>query len=83
MNSLSGTFPTVLTAMTTLTSLWLCCNNFSGTIPSTISTLTGLSILDVGYQGPVRLSGTLPSTIGALTSLRYEGQYAVAGSYLL
>ena len=67
--------------MTTLTSLWLCCNNFSGTIPSTISTLTGLSILDLGYQGPVKLSGTLPSTIGALTSLRYDGEYAVAGSF--
>ena len=69
-NVFSGTFPTVLTSLTTLTSLMLCCNSFTGSIPSSISALVSLAYLDVSDQPGSSLSGSLPSTFWSLTSLR-------------
>ena len=45
-NTLSGTIPDVLTTLTSLSALYMCCNSFFGSIPSTISALTRLTYLD-------------------------------------
>ena len=70
-NSLTGTIPTSLTKLTSLSSLWLGYNNFNGGIPSGIGALTNLVYLDISQQmGTVPLSGMIPTTIGSLLSLR-------------
>ena len=70
VNYLSGPIPPVVTSLTTLTALLLCCNSFSGSIPPTISALTRLVLLDVSASNGGGLSGTLPSTLASLTSLQ-------------
>ena len=67
-NSLRGSLD-VVTTLTSLTALWMCCNGFSGTFPANVGVMTSLSYLDMGYQTP-GVSGTLPASISALTSLR-------------
>ena len=74
-NSIGGTIPTGITALTSLQFLYLARNAFSGSIPVGIGSMTALWFLDLSDQtmdktGP-GLSGTLPSSLGALTALQY------------
>jgi len=63
---LSGTIPTSLGLMTTLTVLDLSKNSFTGFVPSSLEYLTDVTSLDLSYNF---FSGTIPSAIGSMTSL--------------
>ncbi|KAL0328299.1 UNVERIFIED_CONTAM: putative LRR receptor-like serine/threonine-protein kinase [Sesamum calycinum] len=65
-NRLSGSFPKVLTRMTTLVNLSLEGNQFSGPIPSEIGLLVNLQKLILSSNA---FTGDLPVTLAKLTSL--------------
>ena len=64
--SLTGTIPSSIGSMTSLTSIDLSYNSLSGTIPSSIGLLTLLTSLNVMSN---RLAGHIPSTFSKLVSL--------------
>ena len=65
-NSLTGTIPSTISALTSLRRIYFSSNSLTGTIPSTISALTSLTVISF-YSNS--LTGTIPSTMSALTSL--------------
>ena len=70
-NSFSGSIPTVLLTLTSLTFLCMNTNALSGSLPTDITVLSKLSRIDFSSQSGEGLSGTaLPPTIGNLTPLR-------------
>ena len=74
-NFIYGSFPSVVTTLTKLKSLYLCCNYFNGSLPAGISVLTGLTAFDIngqyGPSSPAGFSGTLPRSMSTLTALRW------------
>ena len=71
-NSICGTIPVGISALTALQSLSMESSCFFGTIPPSIGILRTLSYLDLGFQAGSGLNGTIPSTISTLTALRWE-----------
>jgi len=67
-NQLSGTLPSELGDLTTLTWMKIYDNSLSGTLPSALGQLTALTILAIGES---QVSGSLPSQLGGLTALTY------------
>ena len=67
-NSLTGTIPTELGNLTSLTFLDLSRNSLTGSIPSELGDLESLTILDLGLNS---LSGTIPTEFGNLSNLTY------------
>ena len=67
-NSLTGTIPTELGNLTSLTFLDLSRNSLTGSIPSELGDLKSLTILDLGLNS---LSGTIPTKFGNLSNLTY------------
>jgi Leucine-rich repeat (LRR) protein len=65
-NNLSGTIPSSIGNLTSLTLLFLRSNNLTGSIPSSIGNLTNLTGLDLADN---QLTGSIPSSIGNLTNL--------------
>ena len=65
--SLSGTIPSEIGALSALRSLRLCDNELSGSIPPTIGALTNLESLG---QSDNPLSGIVPFTLSNLKNLR-------------
>lgn len=63
---LSGTLPSELSELTSLTSMALHFNDLSGTLPTQIGQLTQLTSFEVQQN---KLSGTIPSEYGRLTNL--------------
>lgn len=70
-NGLSGTIPSTIGQLTSLTSLYLGDNELIGTIPSTIGQLS-LNLFALSLSNN-QLSGTIPQTIGQLSSLSFLG----------
>ncbi|KAK3232876.1 hypothetical protein CYMTET_56800 [Cymbomonas tetramitiformis] len=66
--SLTGTIPTTVGALTTLTSLSVSTNQLTGTWPTEIGQLTRLTSLHIGKNS---FTGTLPSQVAGLTSLNF------------
>jgi len=65
--NLSGTLPSSLSSLTTLTDLLIVGNPYlTGSIPSGLGSLSNLVNLHLDHNS---LSGTVPSTLGSLTSL--------------
>jgi hypothetical protein len=64
---LSGTIPTQIGLLGSLTTLDLCCNDLSGTVPTQLARLTSLRWL--GLHGN-RLSGSIPEAVAGMPSLR-------------
>ncbi|TPX67598.1 hypothetical protein CcCBS67573_g07467 [Chytriomyces confervae] len=67
-NQLTGTVPTELGRLASLTWLSLNGNQLSGTIPTELGQLTGLTNLELNVN---RLTGTIPTELGRLTSLQF------------
>lgn len=65
-NQLTGSIPSSIGNLTSLTSLHLPQNQLTGSIPPEIWNMTNLTVLNLGTN---QLSGSIPSTIGNLTSL--------------
>ena len=65
-NELTGSIPSELSQLTSLTSLSLDENQLSGSIPSELGQLTSLTWL---WLGENLLTGSIPSELGQLTSL--------------
>ena len=66
-NRLSGTIPTELRNLTTLTRLDLIGNRLSGTIPAELGSLSNLWYLNFSENW---FSGTIPAELGSLSNLR-------------
>jgi Leucine-rich repeat (LRR) protein len=67
LNSLTGTIPTSLAALTGLLELHLNDNALTGAIPSQLGELTALTGM---YLSNNALSGTIPSQLGGMTALQ-------------
>ena len=65
-NQLTGSIPSKLEKLTSLTQLYLNNNQLTGTIPSELEKLTSLTQL---YLNNNQLTGSIPSALGKLTSL--------------
>ena len=65
-NNLTGTIPTELGQLSSLTQLWLSENQLSGSIPAELGNLTSLTWL---WLSKNQLSGTIPTELGQLSSL--------------
>jgi hypothetical protein len=80
-NGLSGTIPSELGDLTSLTFLRLSENQLSGTIPSELGSLTNLDHMSLADN---QLSGTIPQELGDMTNITelflYTNQYSPAGS---
>ncbi|GJP80332.1 hypothetical protein CLOP_g10551 [Closterium sp. NIES-67] len=63
---LTGSIPSGIGSMISLTNLDLHGNKLSGSLPSGIGNLLNLGYLDLGYNA---LTGSIPSTIGGMSSL--------------
>ncbi|KAK3287548.1 hypothetical protein CYMTET_4940 [Cymbomonas tetramitiformis] len=73
-NSLTGTVPTQMGALTQLQYLALGYNSLMGTVPTQMGALTQLYELDLHRNS---LTGTVPTQMGALTQLQYLASGAV------
>ncbi len=67
-NNLTGTIPSELGNLSSLTSLHLDGNSMTGTIPKELGNLSNLSELDLADNN---LTGTIPSELGNLSSLTW------------
>ena len=67
-NGLSGSIPSELGSLTSLTDLDLDVNDLSGSIPSELGNLVGLNTLSLGGND---LSGSIPSELGNLFNLQW------------
>ena len=65
-NALTGTIPSELGQLTSLTNMDLSYNSLTGTIPSELDQLTALTYMNL-YSNS--LNGTIPSELGQLTAL--------------
>jgi Leucine-rich repeat (LRR) protein len=66
LNNLSGTIPTEIGNLSSLSFLALGANNLNGAIPTELGSLSNLSYLNLGEND---LSGSIPSELGSLTNL--------------
>ncbi len=66
-NQLTGTIPTQLGDLTSLTRLWLWANQLTGSIPTELGNLSSLTDLNLANN---QLTGTIPAELGSLASLR-------------
>lgn len=66
-NHLVGTFPTSLSALTQLRSLYVDGNQLSGPIPASVTALTKLQAFSGNFN---QLTGSIPPNIGNLTQLQ-------------
>ena len=64
---LSGSIPSSLGNLTSLTHLNLAANSLTGTIPSSLGNLTNLTYLAIWGE----FTGSVPSSLGSLTNLTY------------
>ena len=65
-NQLSGSIPTELGSLTSLTELDLSVNDLSGSIPSQLGSLTSVAVLNLSYNG---LTGAIPGGLGSMAAL--------------
>lgn len=65
-NKISGSIPSELGNLTTLTNLNLSSNNLAGSVPASIGNLTNLTNLNLGGNS---LTGAIPAELGNLTNL--------------
>ena len=65
-NVLSGSLPSELGDLASLTELWLSGNQVSGVLPASLGNRTNLRVLDLDDNA---LSGSLPTWLGGLTNL--------------
>ena len=65
-NKISGSIPSEIGNLTTLTSLNLSSNNITGSIPAELGNLTNLTNLDLGNND---LTGSMPDELGKLSKL--------------
>ena len=77
---LTGSIPTQLGLMTTLTRLQLNNNLLTSSIPSSLSGLSDLTYLDLGYNS---FQGTVPTQLGGLAKLQYLNFAANSLSYMV
>ncbi|KAI8822813.1 hypothetical protein BJ741DRAFT_86809 [Chytriomyces cf. hyalinus JEL632] len=66
-NQLTGTIPTELGQLTSLTQLYLSSNQLTGSIPTELGRLTSLNTLSLSSN---QLTGSIPTELGRLTSLK-------------
>mmetsp|Transcript_39637 Transcript_39637/g.75859 ORF Transcript_39637/g.75859 Transcript_39637/m.75859 type:complete len:217 (-) Transcript_39637:537-1187(-) len=71
-NQMTGSLPSELGALSSLSYLHIGNNQFTGTVPTELGTLTSLTSLQCGGN---QLTGTLPTELIALTRLTWMGFY--------
>ncbi len=70
-NYLTGTFPSNIGTITTLTYLDIGYNSFNGSLPASLFTITNLISVYTAWSRDARFTGTIPSTISNLRKLTY------------